>query len=123
MVQDTASPADFCFVHFTDTHIMDGGVDPITQLDTSACLRQVVNVLSTLEPYPAFAVIGGDLVSPGVLEPHRDLTSDECIPSYQLLQSLLQPLKFPIYMLLGKHDNRPAPARPLGFSGGLGQGA
>ena len=108
MAQDTTSPTDFCFVHFTDTHIMDGGVDPITQLDTSACLRQVIDVLRTLEPRPAFAVIGGDLVSPGVLEPHRDLSPEEFVPSYELLQSLLQPLTFPIYMLLGNHDNRPA---------------
>ena len=108
MTQNHASLADFCFVYFTDTHIMNGGVDPVTQLDTAACLRQVTDVLRTLEPRPAFAVIGGDLVSPGVLEPHRPLAPEEFVPSYQLLQSLLQPLTFPVHMLLGNHDNRRA---------------
>jgi hypothetical protein len=61
METSPAAPADFCFVHFTNTHIMAGGVHPATQVDTAACLRQVIGVLNALEPHPAFAVIGGDL--------------------------------------------------------------
>ena len=52
METSPAAPADFCFVHFTDTHIMAGGVHPATQVDTAACLRQVIGVLSALEPRP-----------------------------------------------------------------------
>ena len=36
MEKNTAASADFCFVHFTDTHIMAGGVHPPTQVDTAA---------------------------------------------------------------------------------------
>jgi Icc protein len=99
---------DFCFVHFTDTHIMPDGLHPSSQLDTSACLRQVVAVLNVLEPRPAFAIIGGDLVSPDLLTPSRTLTPEEYAPSYRLLQEILSPLQYPVYMLLGNHDNREA---------------
>lgn len=97
------TPADFSFVHFTDTHIMAVGSG-----ETSASLRQVIDVLNTLEPQPAFAVIGGDLVSPDMLERQRTLTPEEYEPSYRLFQELLRPLRCPTYMLLGNHDHRQA---------------
>jgi Icc protein len=108
MEKSTAAPADFCFVHFTDTHIMAGGVHPPTQVDTAACLRQVIDVLNAIEPRPAFAVIGGDLVSPSLLDRSRVLTPEDYAPSYLLLQELLRTLQYPVYMLLGNNDNRHA---------------
>jgi Icc protein len=108
MEKSPAAPADFCFVHFTDTHIMAGGVHPSTQVDTALCLRQVIDVLNALEPRPVFAVIGGDLVSPNWLAPSCMLTPEDYAPSYLLFQELLHPLQFPVYMLLGNNDNRQA---------------
>ncbi len=108
MVTSPATQADFCFVHFTDTHIMAGGVHPSTQLDTEVCLRQVVDVLQTLEPQPAFAVVGGDLASPDILDREQTLEPEDYMPSYRLLQDILSPLPYPVHMLLGNHDNRQA---------------
>jgi Icc protein len=105
-MESTAAQADFCFVHFTDTHIMAGGTLP--NLDTSASLQRVIEVLKAMEPHPAFAVIGGDLVSPDMLDRNRTLTQAEYEPSYHLLQELLKPLQCPTYMLLGNHDHRRA---------------
>ncbi|MBM3223833.1 MAG: phosphodiesterase [Candidatus Tectomicrobia bacterium] len=105
-LKNTAAQADFCFVHFTDTHIMAGG--PWSRMDTTASLQQVVEVLQALEPRPAFAVIGGDLVSPDMLDRDRILTQTEYEPSYHLLQDILRPLPYPTYMLLGNHDHRSA---------------
>jgi 3',5'-cyclic AMP phosphodiesterase CpdA len=96
---------DFSFVHFTDTHIMAGGTH---RVDTTACLQRVIAVLNALEPRPAFAVIGGDLVSPDLLDRTRTWTAEEYEPSYRLLQDLLQTLQCPTYMLLGNHDHRVA---------------
>ena len=112
MASNEAAQADFSFVHFTDTHIMDGGFYRPSigdwHLDTAATLRRVIDVIRTLEPRPAFAVIGGDLTSPDILDRDRTLTAEEYEPSYRLLQQLIQPLPYPVHMLLGNHDNRPA---------------
>jgi len=105
-MEGTAAQANFCFVHFTDTHIMDGSIPG--KLDTSASLQRVIEVLTALEPRPAFAVIGGDLVSPDLLDRHRTLTQEEYEPSYHLFRELLSPLQCPTYMLLGNHDHRRA---------------
>jgi Icc protein len=105
MASSTAQ-ADFCFVHFTDTHIIAGST--WADLDTSASLRRVIEVLKALEPRPVFAVIGGDLVSPDMLDHSRTLTQEEYEPSYRLLQKLVRPLQCPTYMLLGNHDHRRA---------------
>jgi 3',5'-cyclic AMP phosphodiesterase CpdA len=102
----TAAPADFCFVHFTDTHIMAGGT--LRDLDTSASLRRVIAVINALEPRPAFAVIGGDLVSPDMLDREHTLTQAEYEASYHLFLELIRPLQCPTYMLLGNHDHRQA---------------
>jgi len=85
---------------------MAGGTLP--NLDTSASLQRVIEVLKAMEPHPAFAVIGGDLVSPDMLDRNRTLTQAEYEPSYHLLQELLKPLQCPTYMLLGNHDHRRA---------------
>lgn len=104
----TAAQADFCFVHFTDTHIMAGGSLGTALQDTAATLQQVIEILQSLEPPPAFAIVGGDLISPDLLDRNRVLTPEEHEPSYRLLQALLRPLPYPTYLLLGNHDNRVA---------------
>jgi 3',5'-cyclic AMP phosphodiesterase CpdA len=108
MEQSVAAQADFSFVHFTDTHIMAGGTYGEHRLDTTVCLRRVIAVLNVLEPRPVFAVIGGDLVSPDLLDRSRTLTPEEYEPSYHLLLDVLGMLQCPAYLLLGNHDHRVA---------------
>lgn len=104
----SAPGADFTFVHFTDTHVM-AGLDPAgAEVDTTATLRRVVEVLNALEPRPAFGIVGGDLVSPDLLVRDRTLSAEEYAPSYALLASLLDELAFPTHLLLGNHDHREA---------------
>jgi Icc protein len=37
----------------------------------------------------------------------RPLTVQDYEPSYRLLRDIVSPLRFPVHMLLGKHDTRP----------------
>ena len=108
--------ADFSFVHFTDTHIMPGGT--WRGLDTDESLRRVLDVIVTLEPTPAFAVVGGDLVSPDLIDRARVLTSDEYDPSYRRLREIVGVLPFPVHFILGNHDDRGAFHRVVGKGGG-----
>jgi len=98
--------ADFSFVHFTDTHIMPGGT--WQGLDTAVSLRRVMGVIVTLEPKPAFAIVGGDLASPDLIDRTRVLTSAEYEPAYRLLREIVGVLPFPVHFILGNHDDRPA---------------
>ena len=112
MEKVTAPQADFSFVHVTDTHIMAGGTwkarSGAWSFDTNASLQQVVEAINRLEPRPAFAVFGGDLASPDILDDHKVCTPQDYGPSYTLLRELVHRLPCPAYMLMGNHDNRPA---------------
>jgi 3',5'-cyclic AMP phosphodiesterase CpdA len=112
MTTHQAEDADFTFVHFTDTHIMVGertaSAGPSAQLDTAKTLEQVIRAIGTLDPKPAFAVMGGDLTSPDLLDKNKEWTADDYEPSYRLLKQLVTPLPCPAYMLLGNHDHREA---------------
>ncbi len=112
MTRHEAENADFSFVHFTDTHIMVGerAADSKlnSQLDTAKTLEQVIRAINTLDPKPAFAVVGGDLTSPDLLDRSKVWTADDYEPSYHLLKQLVAPLPCPAYMLMGNHDHRDA---------------
>ncbi len=109
--------AHFRFVHLTDTHIMAGGKWKARtgdfEFDTEASLRQVVAAVRTLDPAPAFAVLGGDLASPDILDRSRTLAAEEYEPSYTLLAEILAGLPCPVRFLVGNHDNRVAFNRRL----------
>jgi Icc protein len=81
--------------------------------DTAATLRRVVASVRALDPAPAFAVLGGDLVSPDLLDRSRVLASKEYEPSYTLLQEILAGLPCPAHYLMGNHDDRGAFNRVL----------
>jgi Icc protein len=109
--------AQFRFVHLTDTHIMAGGKWKSTagdfEFDTEASLRRVVEAVRGLDPAPAFAVLGGDLASPDILDRGRVLTATEYEPSYTLLAEILAGLPCPVRFLIGNHDHRVAFNRVL----------
>jgi Icc protein len=97
-------------VHFTDTHVVANAMlqppDGSSELDTAATLQRVLDVIAAMHPQPAFAVIGGDLATPDLLDFGREWTPEEYEPSYRLLQQQLKTLTCPTYMLMGNHDNR-----------------
>ena len=113
----TSVPAAFRFVHLTDTHIMAGGTwRPRAgdfEFDTEASLRRVVEAVRALDPAPAFAVFGGDLASPDLLERGRALTAEQYEPSYRLLADIVAGLPCPAHFLVGNHDHRVAFNRVL----------
>ncbi|PON14672.1 hypothetical protein C2W62_27825 [Candidatus Entotheonella serta] len=112
MTTHAAEHADFSFVHFTDMHIMvgerAGSSTMSSQMDTAKTLEQVIRAIRALDPKPAFAVLGGDLTSPDLLDQSRVWTADDYEPSYRLLEQLVSPLSCPVYMLMGNHDHREA---------------
>jgi Icc protein len=112
-----STQARFRFVHLTDTHIMAGGTWKSRggdfEFDTEASLRRVVDAVRALDPAPAFAVVGGDLASPDILDRGRVLAPAEYEPSYRLLAEILAGLPCPVRLLIGNHDNRVAFNRVL----------
>jgi Icc protein len=81
--------------------------------DTAVTLRRVVAEVRALDPAPAFAVLGGDLASPDILDRTRTLDSKEYEPSYTLLREILADLPCPAHYLMGNHDDRAAFNRAL----------
>jgi len=112
-----ATAARFRFVHLTDTHIMAGGGwrfrPGYPEFDTEESLRRVVEAVRGLDPAPDFAVLGGDLASPDLLNRAVTLTSAEYEPSYKLLKDIISGLPCRTYALLGNHDDRGAFNRVL----------
>ncbi|HEV8585799.1 MAG TPA: metallophosphoesterase [Methylomirabilota bacterium] len=106
----------FRFLHITDTHVIAGGKWPLRtggEFDTDASLRQAVEMVRKLDPAPAFAVLGGDLVSPDLLDRERTLTAAEYAPSYARLKAILGGLPCPAHYMMGNHDHREAFNRGL----------
>jgi Icc protein len=111
------APGRFRFVHLTDTHVMAGGGWRFRpgqpEFDTEQSLRRVVEAIRGLDPAPEFAVLGGDLASPDLLDRSVVLTSAQYEPSYRLLKDIVAGLPCPTHALMGNHDDRPAFNRVL----------
>ena len=83
------------FIHLTDLHISHPDLnDPHLQSDTPETLRRVVGAINAMDPLPDFVVASGDLTN------HGD------VQSYELVRELMAPLKAPVVMALGNHDQR-----------------
>jgi 3',5'-cyclic AMP phosphodiesterase CpdA len=97
------------FVHFSDTHIVRPGVC-LRDVDTIETLTRVIEAVNHLEPQPAFAIIGGDLVSPDsvpeVKAKTRELSVRDYETSYDIFHSLVSQLRVPVHYVMGNHDRR-----------------
>ncbi|MFD2741550.1 metallophosphoesterase family protein [Sulfitobacter aestuarii] len=83
------------FIHLTDLHIShpDAGDDTLHS-DTPGNLQGAVALINAMPVPPEFVVVSGDLTNRG----------DG--PSYALLRRLLAPLRPPLLLALGNHDDR-----------------
>ena len=80
----------------TDTHIKTPGKLAYRRVDTAAMLRRCVAEVLQLDPQPDLIVMTGDLVDLG--QPQE----------YVWLKSLIAPLRQPVIVVPGNHDERGA---------------
>lgn len=95
------------FIHLTDLHVShpDAG-DPNDRGTSRDALRRVVALINEMQPLPDFVVASGDLTNMG--DPL----------SYGLLKDLLEPLKPPLILAMGNHDQRAEFREVFGGEGG-----
>jgi len=80
-------------VQLTDTHIEVPGKLLYDKVDTAQHLRESVVQINSMKPQPDLVMITGDLVE----------TPSET--SYDYFSSLIEPLKAPVYLMPGNHDD------------------
>lgn len=80
-------------IQLSDTHILPPGELLYKSIDTASHLRETIYKINCMRPKPDVVLITGDLVDRGDL------------PSYQHFLELIKPLKMPVYVIPGNHDN------------------
>ncbi len=78
----------------TDLHVVAGGELPCGRVTTNAYVREAVAHVNGLDPLPDAVVVSGDLVDNGTAE------------EYAELREILAPLRPPMYVIPGNHDDR-----------------
>jgi 3',5'-cyclic-AMP phosphodiesterase len=78
----------------SDMHIKAQGKKAYQKVDTSTMLERCVERLNRLSLLPGVVIATGDLVDGG------------SVPEYKLLRDLLSPIKQPLYLIPGNHDER-----------------
>jgi Icc protein len=86
----------YLVVQITDFHIVEIGQLLLGAIDTAAYLRAAVDHLNTLDPVPDVVLATGDLVNDGT------------VAQYEHLRQLLDPLRPPLRLVPGNHDDRAA---------------
>lgn len=87
--------AETRFIHITDLHIGNPGVpDDHLFSDTSATLRQVLDMIGQVDPAPEFIIASGDLSNRGDAA------------SYRHLDGIMRAAGLPVIYALGNHDSR-----------------
>lgn len=81
------------FIHLTDTHLIEGGVD-LYGSNPNQRLRQAVAHLMAHQPDAQAMVITGDLTHYGQAD------------AYDQLRDILSPVPCPVHLILGNHDSR-----------------
>ena len=80
----------------SDFHLRKRGKLTYGVVDTASCLAAAVAALAALDPPPDFVVATGDLTESGRVH------------EYALLREILAPLRMPVYVIPGNHDEREA---------------
>lgn len=80
-------------LQLTDTHILPPGQVLYNQIDTALHLRETVKQINRMRPMPDALIITGDLAEQG----------DKV--GYKHFLELIEPLKMPVYVVPGNHDN------------------
>lgn len=80
-------------IQLTDTHILPPGEVLYGEVDTAKHLRETVQKINRMQPIPDVVVVTGDLVERG----------DKA--GYQHFIDLIEPLKMPVYVIPGNHDD------------------
>ncbi len=80
-------------IQITDTHILPPGEVLYGEVDTALHLADTVLKINRMRPIPDVVMITGDLVE------------QEDKAAYQHFIELIKPLKMPVYVLPGNHDN------------------
>ena len=80
----------------SDLHVQPAGHQAYGIVDTNRLLAAAIAQLNRLQPQPDLVVASGDLVD--------ERTEAE----YEMLKALLAPLRAPLYLAMGNHDNRTA---------------
>jgi 3',5'-cyclic-AMP phosphodiesterase len=95
----------FLIAQLTDSHIGAdwGGTDPVARLDAA------VAAVGAMRPLPDVVLVSGDLA---------DNATDA---EYEELRELLAPLRAPLHVLAGNHDDRRALRRHFDLPGGDGE--
>lgn len=80
----------------TDSHIVPKGThwknEPETEI--ASRLSRAIDFLNSLNPRPDVVIFTGDAVDEGDLK------------SYQYFRELIEPLKIPLFVIPGNHDDR-----------------
>lgn len=78
----------------TDMHVKRPGSPALEGVDTAACLERCVAHINAMERQPDVVLATGDLVAEGSAE------------EYAILRRALAPLRAPLYVIPGNHDDR-----------------
>lgn len=80
----------------SDLHVQPAGEKAYGIVDTNGYLKAAVEQLNRLKPQPDIVIATGDLVD------------DRTVAEYRMLKELLAPLKAPLFLAMGNHDDRTA---------------
>src|SRR5215213_8522363 len=86
----------YAVAQISDLHIVAPGQELTGLIDTAAYVRAAVEHLNRLDPQPDAVLATGDLVDGGERE------------DYERLRELVAPLRAPLWLLPGNHDERGA---------------
>lgn len=89
---DSGPEGDFSFIHFTDVHIQP-------ELDGYKWFLEAIKAMNEVEPKPAFAVSGGDLVMDAL-----EASYERADSLYKIYIEAKKNFQMPVYDCIGNHE-------------------